>query len=67
MLIAMEIIMDKQSLSNHLVALKNKHHDLDKRIEVLYAEKAQEQHIIPLKKEKLILKEEIVKIEEELK
>lgn len=58
--------MSKESLQNHLIALKNKHHDLDKRIEVLYAERADEKYITPLKKEKLILKEQIVKIESEL-
>jgi hypothetical protein len=58
--------MNEQSLTNHLVALKNKHHDLDKRIEALYAEHAPDQYIVPLKKEKLRLKEEIVKIEEQL-
>lgn len=58
--------MTKEKLTNHLTVLKNKHHELDRRIEVLYQEKANEVYIIPLKKEKLKLKEEIVKIEEQL-
>ena len=53
-------------ITNHLIALKNKHHNLDKKIEALIAEKAPDDYITPLKKEKLKLKDEIVKIEEEL-
>ena len=53
-------------LMNHLIALKNKHHTLDKKIEALVAEHAPDKYITPLKKEKLKLKEEIVKIEEQL-
>ena len=53
-------------LTNHLIALKNKHHNLDKKIEALIAEKAPDSYITPLKKEKLKLKDEIVKIEEKL-
>ena len=58
--------MSPESLQNHLVVLKNKHHDLSTRIDVLYAEHADEKYITPLKKEKLALKDEIVKIEEKL-
>ena len=58
--------MATEGLKNHLIALRNKHHDLDKRIEVLYHEKADDKYITPLKKEKLKLKEEIVKIEEKV-
>ena len=58
--------MNEQSLTNHLVVLKNKHHALDKRIEALYAEHAPDQYIVPLKKEKLKLKEEIVSIESKM-
>ena len=50
-------------IKNHLIALKNKHHTLDKKIEALVAEHAPDKYITPLKKEKLLLKEEIVKLE----
>ena len=53
-------------INNHLIALKNKHHNLDKKIEALIAEKAPDTYITPLKKEKLKLKDEIVKIEQKL-
>lgn len=53
-------------LTNHLIALKNKHHNLDKKIEALIAEKAPDTYITPLKKQKLKLKDEIVKIEQKL-
>ena len=53
-------------IKNHLIALKNKHHNLDKKIEALIAEHAPDQYVTPLKKEKLKIKEEIVKIEENL-
>ena len=48
---------------NHLIALRNKHHELDKRIEALIAERAPDEYVTNLKKEKLKLKEEILKIE----
>jgi hypothetical protein len=53
-------------IKNHLIALKNKHHNLDKRIEALVAEHAPDEYVIKMKKEKLKIKEEIVKIEENL-
>lgn len=53
-------------INNHLIVLKNKHHDLDKRIEALEAERAPDQYVTSLKKEKLILKDQIVKLEEKL-
>lgn len=51
---------------NHLTVLKNRHHDLDKRIEALVAERAPDQYVTSLKKEKLKIKEEITKIEADL-
>ena len=54
------------TIENRLIALKNKHHTLDKKIEALIGERAPDQYIVSLKKEKLLLKEEIVKIENEL-
>jgi len=50
-------------ITNHLITLKNKHHNLDKKIEALIAEHAPDKYITPLKKEKLALKDEIVKLE----
>ena len=50
-------------INNRLIALRNKHHELDKRIETLEAEHAPDLYITPLKKEKLKLKEEIVNLE----
>lgn len=57
---------EEMTIENRLIALKNKHHLLDKKIEVLIAERAPDVYIKPLKKEKLALKEEIVKIEDSL-
>lgn len=56
----------EMTIENRLIALKNKHHLLDKKIEALISEKAPDQYVTPLKKEKLLLKEEIVKIEKKL-
>ena len=58
--------MSQDGLGNHIIALKNKHHDLDKRIEALIAEHAPDQYVTSLKKEKLIVKEEIVDCEKRL-
>ena len=54
------------TLEGRLISLKNKHHELDKKIEALIGEHAPDQYVTPLKKEKLKIKEEIVKIEKEL-
>lgn len=56
----------EMTMENRLIALKNKHHTLDKKIEVLIAEHAPDEYVTPLKKEKLLLKEQIVKIEKDL-
>ena len=53
-------------LTNRLIALKNKHHNLDKQIEALIAERAPDEYVNRVKKQKLKVKEEIVKIEEQL-
>ena len=58
--------MSQDGLSNHIIALKNKHHDLDKRIEALIAEHAPDQYVTTMKKEKLALKEQIVDCEKRL-
>lgn len=57
----------EMSLENRLVALKNKHHLLDKTIETLIAEHAPDLYISARKKEKLALKDEIAKVESELR
>lgn len=51
------------SIEGHLKALGHKHEDLHKRIEVLEAERVHEKYIIPLKKEKLKIKDEIIKFQ----
>jgi len=50
------------SLDARLVSLERKHKDIHMRVEALEAEKAPEGFIKPLKKEKLKLKDEIIKI-----
>lgn len=51
---------------SHLKTLKSKHLDLDKRIQVCYDERVNDEHIVKMKMEKLHLKEEISKLEKEL-
>lgn len=51
------------SVEGHIEALKRKHAALHNQIEVLEAEKAPDKYIIPLKKEKLKLKDQIAKFE----
>lgn len=51
---------------SHLKVLKNKHLDLEKRIRICYDERVDDSNISQMKKEKLQLKQEIVKLEEEL-
>lgn len=46
-------------LVDRLASLQRKHSDIHERIEALYAEKAPEKYIKPLKVEKLSLKDEI--------
>jgi len=48
-----------------LASLESKHDDLHKRIESLQAEKAPDGYIAPLKKEKLLLKDEIERLRRE--
>lgn len=50
-------------MQGRLEALKRKHTELHNRIEVLQAEKAPDIYINKLKKEKLVLKDEITRIE----
>ena len=45
-----------------LASLESKHDDLHKRIESLQAERAPDNYIVPLKKEKLSLKDEIERL-----
>ena len=45
-----------------LAFLKSKHKHLHDKIEVLQAEKAPEEYIVPLKKEKLALKDEMERL-----
>lgn len=51
---------------SHLKSLRNKHVDLDKRIQICYDERVDDTHLHKMKQEKLRLKDEIVKLEEEL-
>lgn len=53
------------TIEGRLEALRRKHVDLHNRIEVLQAEKAPDIYINKLKKEKLFIKDEITRIENE--
>jgi hypothetical protein len=55
-----------QKKISHLKSLREKHRDLDKRIEVMYIERVNEDIIHRQKREKLHLKEEIENLEQEL-
>ena len=50
------------SIEGRLESLKRKHIDLHARIEVFEAENVPDKYIIPLKKEKLKIKDEIVSL-----
>jgi len=54
------------TLHGRLESLRRKHNDLHDRIEALEAERAPGRYIKPLKKEKLIIKDEIEKLMKEL-
>lgn len=58
--------MTKEKVERHLSSLKVKHHELDKMIEALEAERAPDELVHKRKVEKLHLKDEIVKLENEL-
>jgi hypothetical protein len=45
-----------------LAALESKHKDLHSRIEALEGERAPDKYITPLKKEKLLVKDELEKL-----
>jgi len=51
-------------ISGRLASLERKHKDLHVRIEALQAEKAPDKYIVPLKKEKLAVKDEIKRLNE---
>jgi hypothetical protein len=51
------------SIEGHIKSLKAKHKDLHDRIEVLESENVDEKYILPLKKEKLRLKDTIAHLE----
>jgi len=51
------------SVENRMEALVRKHRELDQRIIALEAERAPDKYINPLKREKLLLKDEITKTE----
>lgn len=53
-------------LVDRLTSLQRKHNDIHKKIEALYAEKAPEKYIKPLKIEKLSLKDEIEIIKKQI-
>lgn len=46
----------------YLASLQRKHNDLHRRIEALEAEKAPDEYIKPLKRDKLKIKDEIEKL-----
>jgi len=50
------------SIEGRIESLRRKHTELHDRIEVLEAERAPEKYIVPLKKEKLVLKDELAKL-----
>jgi len=54
-------------LAHHLETLQKKHRELDSTIEVLYAERVNDSVINNRKLEKLRLKEEITKVQDQLK
>jgi len=51
------------SIEGRVEALERKHRDLEARIESLRAERAPDEHITNLKREKLAIKDEIVRIQ----
>jgi hypothetical protein len=51
---------------SHLKALKQKHSDLDMRIQICYDDRISDSKILQMKAEKLHLKEEIAHLEREL-
>ena len=53
------------SIEGHIKALKKKHEDLHKKIEALEGERAPDIYIMPLKKEKLKIKDELTKLNHE--
>lgn len=50
------------SVEGRIAALRAKHKDLHDRIEALEAEHAPDKYITPLKKEKLVVKDELEKL-----
>jgi uncharacterized protein YdcH (DUF465 family) len=50
------------SIEGRIESLKRKHVELHDRIEVLEAERAPEKYITPLKKEKLVIKDELARL-----
>lgn len=54
-------------IANHLTALERKHRELDETIQVLYAERVNDDIINNHKVQKLKLKEEIEKVKQDLK
>jgi hypothetical protein len=52
-------MITKEKLSHHIDALKARHHDLDAKITELYNHHASDIQVETLKKQKLLLKEEI--------
>lgn len=48
--------------TGRLASLESKHKDLHLRIEVLEAEKAPDKYILPLKREKLAIKDELTRL-----
>lgn len=53
------------SIEGRIESLKKRHEDLHRRIEALEAERAPDKYITPLKKEKLIIKDELTRITHE--
>ena len=55
-----------QNIEQRLKSLESKHKDLDKQIKLLYKHSNTELDITQLKKQKLFVKEEIVKLTNQL-
>ena len=53
-------------LNNRLTSLRNRHHELDKLLEDLEKKWVSNYEITDLKKEKLMIKEEITRVEREI-
>jgi hypothetical protein len=59
--------MSQESVNNHIASLKNKHKELDIQLEELYKHSsASDESITKIKKQKLDIKDQIIKLEKGL-